>query len=275
MARELGRDLLEELHQAGFPEAATESILLDRGAVSGETVAGAGDLAIAVGPLALSHVLERSPARQVVAVMLTRANFDDVMAAQAPRTGREVYAVVLDQPLARYLNLVGLALPQRPRIGVLLGDVAPIQMKVLERLAVERGMSINAATIPDEASFIPQLSRLLGQCDVLLALPDPRIHNRNTVQYLLLATYRAGVPVVAYSDAYRKAGALVSLYSTPAQLARQAAGIAWDLGQRRPVARLQYPRDFTVGVNDTVARSLGLPVPAEEALRGRLKQMQD
>lgn len=271
----MSQKLLGELRQAGFAEATMESVAVGQKALPGDTPASAGELAIAVGSQALSHVLNRSSARLVIAVMLTRASLDALVAEQVSRAGRDIYAVLLDQPLARYLNLIRLALPQRPRVGVLFSEATGGQLKNLEKLAAERNLSISAAWILDDSTFILQLDHLLSQSDVLLALPDARIHNRNTVQPLLLTTYRAGIPVVAYSEAYKQAGALVSLYSTPAQLARQTAEIAWSLSQGRTVTRYQAPRDFSVGVNDTVARSLGLTILAGETLRERLKQMPD
>lgn len=269
--------MLDELHQAGFPETALESAVVGQKATAGDVPASSGELAIAIGSQALSQVLSQSSARQVIAIMLTRASLDEIVAGQATRAGHEVYAIVLDQPLARYLNLVRLALPQRQRIGVLLSQSQATngQLKNLEKLAAEKDLSINAAWMLEESTFILQLERLLSQSDVLLALPDSRVHNRSTVQPLLLTTYRAGVPVVAYSEAYKQAGALVSLYSTPSQLVRQAAELAWSLSQGRPMPHYQAPRDFSVGVNDTVARSLGLSIPAGETLRERLKQLPD
>jgi len=273
--REMNQKLLDELRQAGFSEAAMVSVSIGQKTLPGDTPASTGELAIAVGAQALSHVLNRTMARQVIAVMLTRTGLDEVVAGQPSRAGRDIYAVLLDQPLARYLNLIRLALPQRQRVGVLFSEATGGQLKNLERLAAERNLSISAAWILDDATFILRLDHLLSQSDVLLALPDARVHNRNTVQPLLLTTYRVGIPVVAYSEAYKQAGALVSLYSTPAQLARQVAEIAWSLSQGRPVMRYQTPRDFSVGVNDTVARSLGLSILAGETLRERLKQMPD
>lgn len=275
--REVNQEMLNELHQVGFPEAAMESVVVGQKAAVGEASANSGELAIAIGPQMLSHVLSQSSARQVIAVMLTRASLDEIVAGQTARAGREVYAIVLNQPMARYLNLVRLALPQRQRIGVLLSQnqVTAGQLKALEKLATEKDMSISAAWVSEESTFILQLNRLLSQSDVLLALPDARVHNRNTVQPLLLTTYRAGVPVVAYSEAYKQAGALVSLYSTPGQLVRQTAELAWNLSQGRTAPHVQAPRDFSVGVNDTVARSLGLTIPSAEILRERLKQLPD
>jgi ABC-type uncharacterized transport system substrate-binding protein len=275
--RELNQKLLDELRLAGFSESAMESVIVGQKATAGEALANPGELAIAVGPQALSQVLNQTSARLVIAVMLTRASLDEIVAGQSTRAGREVYAVVLDQPLARYLNLVRLALPQSQRIGVLLSQSQASNglLKNLEKLAAEKDLSINVTWISEESTFILQVERLLSQSDILLALPDARVHNRNTVQPLLLTTYRAGVPVVAYSEAYKQAGALMSLYSTSGQLARQAAELAWSVSQGRSVTRFQAPRDFSVSVNDTVARSLGLSIPAGETLRERLKLLPD
>lgn len=275
MARQLNQQLAEELRQVGFPETAMGSVILGQNAAPGETVAKADDLVIAIGPQALHLALSQSPARQVVAVLVTNAIVDEMLVGQAARAGREIYAVVLDQPLTRYLNLVRLALPQCQRIGVLLSPATSGQLRTLEKLAAEKDLSISVAWIFDESKFISQLERLLAQSDVLLALPDAVVHNRNTVQPLLLTTYRAGVPVVGYSEAYRQAGALLALYSTPAQLARQTAELAWQLSQGRGAPRHQAPRDFSVSVNDTVARSLGLSIPTGETLRERLKRLSE
>lgn len=274
-ARQLQQRLAEELHQVGFPETALGNVVIEQNADQGEAAGSPEDLAIAIGPKALQRALSQSAARQVIAVMVTHAHADEMLVGPAARAGREIYAVVLDQPLARYLNLMQLALPKSQRVGVLLSQATTGQLRILEKLAAEKGLSISVAWIFEETRFIAQLERLLAKSDVLLALPDSTVHNRNTVQPLLLTTFRANVPVVAYSEAYRQAGALLSLYSTPIQMARQTAELAWQIGQGRKVQRQQAPRDYSVSINDTVARSLGLTIPSAAILRERLKRLPD
>jgi ABC-type uncharacterized transport system substrate-binding protein len=84
---------------------------------------------------------------------------------------------------------------------------------------------------------------------------------------LLLTTYRAQVPVVGFSEGLVKAGALLGLFSTAQQMGKQGAEIvsrvlAGDAGLPAP----QYPRYFTVRINNSVARSLGISLPDETAL---------
>lgn len=260
-----------ELRQAGLTE------VVANGGQRAATVEGlpslnAGDIVIAIGASALRQMLRQPVSKQVIVVLITRSAFDEELARLPGHSAREMHAIVLDQPLGRYLDLVRLALPQRQRVGVILGSSSGVLQKPLERVAAERDMSVSFARAFEDAIFIPQLERLLSQSDILLALPDPGVHNRNTVQPLLLTTYRAGVPVVAYSEAYVQAGALIALFSTPAQIARQTIELVQQLTQGRAAPAVQGPRYFSVSVNNSVARSLGLTLPNGEVLRDRLMQ---
>jgi ABC-type uncharacterized transport system substrate-binding protein len=93
-------------------------------------------------------------------------------------------------------------------------------------------------------------------------MADPQVFNGNTLPNILLASYRARIPVMAFSPAYVKAGALLSLHSTPSQVGSQAGVVARSALQGAALPAPQYPTDFTVSVNDYVARSLGLGLDA-------------
>ncbi len=271
------QSFINDLRAAGAPDSNFTLIPQEVWLANPSAPHSAGvDQAIAVGPKALQHVLTHVPARQIIAGLLTRSALDEILATSPSHPGREIYSVVLDQPLTRYLDLIRFALPQRTRLGVLLSANTAGLQKPLEKLAAEKGLSINAIRFADEASFIPLLDRLLSHSDVLVAMPDPAIHKRSTIQPLLLSTYRVGVPVIAYSEAYTQAGALVSLSSTPAQIARHLAEISAESAQGRALSRTQAPRYYSVSVNTSVARSLGLNIPTNEklldALQAREKQ---
>jgi ABC-type uncharacterized transport system substrate-binding protein len=101
------------------------------------------------------------------------------------------------------------------------------------------------------------------------------VQTANTIQPILLMSYHAGIPVIGYSAAYQRAGAMVSLYTTPEQLARQAveAVIAWRQGKGLPAT--PEPKYFTVGINVTVARSLGIELPGADVLEQKLRSMKE
>ena len=102
------------------------------------------------------------------------------------------------------------------------------------------------------------LKKLLDESDLLLAFADPQIYNSHTIQNILLGSFRAQVPMVAFSPAYVRAGALLAVHSTPSQIGQQAGALARGVLQGQPLGVPQYPLQFEVSVNEHVARSLGL-----------------
>jgi ABC-type uncharacterized transport system substrate-binding protein len=79
--------------------------------------------------------------------------------------------------------------------------------------------------------------------------------------------------VLAFSPAYVKAGALLSVHSSASQAGQQLASMASAVlqGVAQPVS--QYPLDFNVTVNEYVARSLGLSLDARN-LAERLHRLE-
>jgi signal transduction histidine kinase len=98
----------------------------------------------------------------------------------------------------------------------------------------------------------------LAEPGILLAVPDSTVYNNRTISNILLTAYHQRSPVVGFSPAYVKAGALLALYSTPAQVGQQAgeaARLGLATGSLPPPAA---PRHFRISTNPYVARSLGI-----------------
>jgi hypothetical protein len=201
-----------------------------------------------------------------VGALIPRATLDE-----ATPSGTERWtAIVLDQPPERWAGLMQLAFPDRQQVGLLVGPTAQKIVRPLERRLQERHISLATESVATQELVVAGLDRLLPRMGVLLALPDSVVHNRNTVQPLLLTTYRASIPIVAYSEAYLNAGAAVVLYSTAAQITAQVVESVQQLLDGRTPVSVQVPRYFTVGVNRAVVRSLDLSVPLATELQDRL-----
>ena len=223
-------------------------------------------LVVAVGVGAMRGIADSGLKVPMVATLVPRASYQRF--ADSLGGGRSVTAVWLDQPVARQMDLLRLALPQRRRVGVLFGADSRLFEQELLRAGSERGLDIVAAYAYSGEQVPTSLQRTLEDADVLLALPDPQIYNSSTIQNILTAAYRRRLPLVGFSAAYVKAGALLALYSTPAQVGAQAGEIARTVLAGKPLPPPQWPREFAVGVNADVARSLGVPLDGEAA--GRL-----
>lgn len=213
---------------------------------------------VALGSEATRVLLAGPVKSPVVSALIPRRSFERLLRSSGKAGSALVSAIYLDQPLARQLALVRLALPQARRLAVVLGPESSAFAANLRVVAAAHEMSLQDVTVNNLDDLAESLPQLLAQSDVLLALADPLVFNSSTIQNILLSSFRARVPMVAFSPAYVRAGALLALYTTPVQAGQQAAEVVLGLLRGRPLPdRAMEPNDFEVGVNTQVARSLG------------------
>jgi hypothetical protein len=220
-------------------------------------------LVVTLGVGAMREFVESGSRLPLLATLLPRVGYLN-LAAIGPG-GRPQSAIWLDQPANRQLDLLRLALPSRHRIGVVYGPESRIYENEILRGAAERGLSVVSARIESAEQLSAGLQKTLEDSEVLLALPDPQIYNGATIQNVLTSTYRRRIPMTGFSPAYVRAGALLALYSTPTQVGTQVGEVVRSVLAGRPLPAPQGPRDFAVGVNADVGRSLGIPIDANAA----------
>lgn len=229
-------------------------------------------LFVALGTEAASVLAKAELRAPVLCTLLPRNSFERVLLTSGRKSSSQFSALYLDQPWNRQLDLIRLALPDARRLGVLWGPESQVQAPALRALARTRGIELVEATIGPNELLFQGLKGVLENSDVLLAVADPQLYNSGSIQNILLTSFRARVPLVAFSPAYVRAGALLALYVTPAQIGLQAAEVARGVLQGKALSPTPiYAQDLSVAVNEHVARSLGLTLEAE-ALRDRLRR---
>lgn len=256
----------------------TQSLVAALGRVAAgvqvRVVSSAGDasssdirLVIAVGSSAQQAIAAQPARPQVLATLAPRATYERLF----DKAGRTT-ALYLDQPKERQLGLLTL-LPSAPKsVGVVFSSGSSLPIASLRAAAGRLGLRLVEVPVTPERDVAAAVQEAASQAEFLLAHPDPGVFGPQTIQNILLTTYRARVPMLGFSPAYTRAGALLSLHSSPAQLAEQAADMAKQTLQSGSLPAPQYPRDYEVSVNRQVARSLGIDLPAEGALVERLRQ---
>jgi hypothetical protein len=205
----------------------------------------------------------------LLAVLVPRLTFERIADQKRLRAG-SLSAVFLDSPPGRQLELIRQALPAARNVGVLTSGESLGQVPALEKAAHPRGMQLVVSQVEPKGLY-PALQALLPDIDVLLALPDPLVFNGQTATNILTAAYRQQVPLVGFSPAYAKAGALLALYSTPVQVGARAGEMLSQTLPGRSLPAPQSPREFVVSVNRDVARSFGF-VLDESQLGEQLRQ---
>lgn len=244
--------------------------LTDPGALESPQL-GTARTIVTLGSEALSRLLLRDLRTPVIAALIPRAGFERVLRELPKRPMAPVAALYLEQPFPRQIELLRLALPEAKKVGVLWGMESGLQAGNLLSSLNARGLEMVSGYVGGTVNLFIGLKAVLDGTDVLLAVPDPQVYNGSSISNVLLATYRARVPVVAFSPAYVRAGALLSLHSTPRQIGVQAAAMAKVQWTAAGSVSSQYPADYTVVLNEHVARSLGLSLD-EAALSERLRR---
>lgn len=201
----------------------------------------------------------------LLSILVPRLAFERMADPARLRAG-SLSAVYLDQPPWRQLELIRLALPNVRKVGMLVGAESKGHLPALEKAAKERGFEL-AVTAVEADGLFEALQSVLPNADVLLALPDPAVFNSQTAANILTAAYRRQVPLLGFSPAYVKAGALLALYSTPTQVGVRGGESLRQALTGKALPAPQWPREFTVAVNQDVARSLGFAL--DEALIGQ------
>ncbi|OIN92759.1 MAG: hypothetical protein AUJ20_06505 [Comamonadaceae bacterium CG1_02_60_18] len=267
--------LIDALARAGVPK--TVIVLLSPSELAQRAKEGRLGLTrifVAVGARATQALLAIDPSAPVLSTLIPRQSFAQLLQSSGRKTSARLSVLYLDQPLRRQISLIQLALPQARKVGILLGPNSVGKLPELIALAQDRGMTLRQTQVTGEQPLFEALRVALDGSDVLLALADPTVFNSTSIQNILLSSFRLRVPMVAFSPAYTRAGAVLSLYSSPEQMGVQTAHLvlaAWRSGSlpELPVE----PDDFLVDVNTNVARALGLALDGA-ALRLALRRQE-
>lgn len=222
-------------------------------------------LIVTAGSEALRKTLASSPKVPILATLLTEHAYQNQIGTSRPPA---ISAIYLDQPAQRQARLLRLLFPELQRVGLLLSEQSRQQADSLRTALAGQRLQPVSEFANGEEYILPTLEALMQRSEVLLALPDPLLYSRNTIKPILITSYRHRRPVIAFSPAMVKAGALAALYSTPLQIGRQAAELLIAHGTHLPLPAT--PSKFSIDINRSVADAFGLRLPEESDLFQKL-----
>ncbi len=232
-------------------------------------------LVVTVGAHAANVVAKIEIKAPVLNTLIPRALYER-LATHGTGDGQNS-AIYLDQPLARQLELARIVLPGKSRLCALYGSQSRAYIEEFERMATAKGYSVVAEMVDRASDLGPVLQRSLSRCEFLFALPDADIFNRNTIQQILLTSYHSNDPVIAFSAAHVKSGALAAVFTSPEQVARHTAEVILKLyaDGKFSLPPPQFPLYWSVSVNRQVARSLGLVIDDDKELQTKLSKVSE
>lgn len=227
------------------------------------------DLIVTAGVKATELMMDK--AEPVLAVMIPSTKYVDLLEKQN-RSGH-ISAIYIDQPLSRQVALLSAVLPESKRVGVLYSAESRIDLKDLHDELDKQGYKLVAKQVQGSETLSSGLDEVLEHSDVLLAIPDSNIFNSSYIRNILLSSYRRHIPLVGLSQAYVNAGALCAIFSTPEQLAAQASAEAILFAQTRHLPAPQPPAQFTIAVNQDVARTLDITINPPNVLHTQVENI--
>lgn len=222
-------------------------------------------LIISLGSETTQELFQHRRPNPVISLLIPKQAYRTLLQQKPPNV--RWTAVYIDQPLSRQLALIRHLLGPDKKVGVLLGPYSEAEKSSLQSAARSSRQQLEIQKINDQDQLIPALNMLTDHSDVLLALPDPTVFNKTTIRGILLLSYRKNIPMIGFSRAYVKAGAIAALYTDLDQISEQAYRLTLRFLKTGGLPRSSYyPDAFSVELNYKVARTLNLDLKDEQTL---------
>ncbi|VAW63421.1 hypothetical protein MNBD_GAMMA10-2179 [hydrothermal vent metagenome] len=181
--------------------------------------------------------------------------------------------LLIDQPIQRPLTLISSITDKHQKAGTLIGSYTMGLKETLEQSASASGQALIIESVNNADQLTAGLKSLSRKVNILLTLPDPVIYNKKTIRGIILLTYRKKLPIIGFSQACVKAGAIAAVYSEPFQISRQTTEIIQRFFKNNEFDQLAYqPNDFSVALNRKVAHSLGINLPEKSLIINAIKR---
>jgi len=182
------------------------------------------------------------------------------------------YSVYINQPAIRYVELFNALFTENHRL-VLASTRANTKISKQLLVATKKNKTLFKEIHVDQHGNVARsLINQLNSNDILLALPDAAIYNATHSKNIILSAYHKNIPIIAYSKAFAKAGALISLYSSIEDIAEQTSSLVNTIHNNgKQEQKEYYPDEFSIEINSAVARSLNLSIDSKNAIMRKIK----
>lgn len=164
----------------------------------------------------------------------------------------------------RQLQAIKEMFPAAKRIGLIYDarNTASLYERAVQ-YANAHSMEIVAKKAGSTRDVLPLLEELKGKIDVFIMLPDITVTNRETIDSMLLFSFRNRIPIFTFSEKYVEMGALAALTVSPFDLGAQTGEIAHKLlkSEGSGGSIRAYARKQVLLINTKIAQKLGISIP--------------
>jgi putative ABC transport system substrate-binding protein len=178
-------------------------------------------------------------------------------------TGFNVTGVSQEVSMDEVLSYLRLFAPEVERIGMLIWQKNQNQ-QVSEAIEAGKsaGYTVRALRVGNERDVPGAFMRLRRDIDAFWLVPDHLVVTPENFRFLRDETQRLEMPLIAYTDALVRAGALMGVGPDREAIGRQLASMAKSILDGTPVEDLpvQMPESVRVVLNRDTQNAIGLDI---------------
>ncbi len=238
-------------------------------------------LVITLGAKSLDYYLKSGIKSPFISSFITESAFSSITRRYKKTTSfrnKLVGAISLEQPIYRIMSLLKSIQKNTKSVGVVLGPKTTNKQAILyNQLKKKLGGVLNVAKISYQDNPVKKLRAIFKKSQYVIVIPDKASFNRNLAHWVITLSYKYKVPVISYSRKYSEAGALISIYSEPEQIALQTAQMAQTylrFSNYPTLLKPHPPSYFQLAINQSVRQAFGLELPRKKELIKRLYELE-
>lgn len=247
-----------------------------RGAYSGDVL----DLTLAgVDPSAVARRIAQARPEAVVAVGVRAALFARDRLPRTPvvfcavqnyeshgLTGAWITGVSTEVPPEDELHALRVAAPAVRRVGILYGKQSGTRLRRQARAAAQaQGLTITEAPLGNLSELPNVVRQLAGSVDAFWMPADTAVATPEAFSFLLRFSLEQQKPLLVFSDALVRAGALTGVSPDFTRAGERAAEAVRRIlaGERPADVPVTHVRTSRIVVNSATARAIGLELSAD------------
>jgi len=222
------------------------------------------DVLLAVGTASLQKISSIKGIPKVYMMILN----PDAMLAQSDPTG----GVSIHVPYETQIDIFSKILPDMKTIGIVFHpDRSGSFVEKVKVAAEKRGIRVQPEAIYHAKDGPAKIKGLETRVDAFWMLPDISVITPETVDFLLMTSFRKKIPVLSFSDKYVKMGALAAVSMDPFDIGVQAGEMVNRVLGSGDVTALKRvdARKPVVSINNRIAEKFGIEI--DETVRAGAK----
>ena len=178
---------------------------------------------------------------------------------------RDFNGVTLAIPIDKQFEYINKVLPQARRVGFIYGSKMEETYKMAVAAAKKQNIRLFSEKIASERDIPEALRRILPVIDAYWMPLDPMFFEEIVFRFMLPECFKNSVPIVSVYRHVVQAGIPLALGVDYEDISRQTAQIALRRlnGGRFASPVVDHPRKLVLYVNEAVASSLNIRIPAE------------